>query len=394
MDNYIKKFFENKKYLVITYILIISFLALFIRLKMFNFISWDYKYCIEDWIDKIIKYGGIKSLKYSIGNYNIIYMTFLSIISYLPFRHLYVVKLFSVVFDYVCAIYGALIINKLLDNKKNKGLYVSLAYTLILFIPTSLLNSALWGQCDSIYTAFTLISLYYLINDKILPSFIFAGIAFAFKLQFVFAIPIYIYAYFKKNNISLLHFITIPVVNVITCFPAIIMGRSIKDCLLIYFSQTGAQNDVLTNNFPNIYKFIEIFFGNSQGTVCLILAVVIIGSIILFLMYNNIKMTKDNIINLSILFIIIMTQFLPYMHERYAFTAEILLCIYVVFNNGKWWSYLMITEFAIGSEYLSFLSSFNQDYIYLISFIYVIYSIYFCIDILSNSISKKELELV
>ena len=393
MDSYIKKFFNNKKNLVLTYILIISLFALCTRLKMFNFVSWDYKYCIETWLKKIIKLGGIKSLKYSVGNYNIIYMTFLSIISYLPFKHLYVVKLFSVIFDFISAIYGALIVNKIFNDKKNKSLYMSLVYTLILFIPTSLINSALWGQCDSIYTAFTLISLYYLIDDKIIPSFIFAGIAFSFKLQFVFILPLYIYLYFKKKNISLLHFLIIPLVNFITWIPAIIMGRSIKDCLLIYFSQTGAQNDVLTNNFPNIYKFIDLFFGKSQGMVCLILTVVIIGSVLLFLIYNDVKITNEKIINLSILFIIIMTQFLPYMHERYAFTAEILLCIYVVLNKGKGWSYLLITEFAIGAEYLSFLSSFNQDYIYLISFIYVIYSIYFCLNILLNCISKKELQL-
>lgn len=395
MDNKIKDFFTKKRNLIITYLIIISVIALYARIKMLGFESWDYINCIQAWIDTIIKKGNIKALKYSIGNYNIIYMTFLALISYLPFKHILMVKGFSIIFDFVCAIFGSLIIGELSKDKKNKLLYQSIVYTVILFVPTVLMNSALWGQCDSIYTAFTIISIYLLLKDKMTLSFIFAGISFAFKLQFIFILPLYILLYFKKKNISLLHFLIIPLVNFITCLPAIIAGRSVKDCLMIYFEQTGQQNIVLTNNFPNIYKFINVFFGDNQGTVGILFTVALIGIIVLILLYKQTKLAKENILELGLIFIIIMTQFLPFMHERYAFAAEVLLCIYVILNKGKHWLYLVVAQLAISSEYLSFMSSINQEYVDYLSIIYVIYSMYFIFDILKNiltteNVKKKE----
>jgi len=387
MDNYIRNFFDNKKRLIITFLIVITLVALFARYKMYGFVSWDYEYCIEEWIKKITELGGFASLKYEVGNYNIIYMLFLVLVSYIPIKHIIVVKTFSVIFDIIIAIFGALIVGLLLEKNKNKGLYQALVYTLLLFIPSMLLNSALWGQCDSIYTAFTLISIYYLLKEKYIKAFIFAGIAFAFKLQFIFILPLYLLIYFKKKDFSILNFLIIPLVNLITCLPAIIAGRNIGDCLMIYFKQTGAQNTSLTNNFPNIYKFIDMFFGANQGTVSILITIVVIGIIFLYIIYKDDKLSNKNIINYGLLFVIVMTQLLPYMHERYAFTAEILLCIYVILNNGKGLIYLFITELAIGSEYLSFLSSINQDYVYFLSFIYVVTSLLFCIKLVNNDIN-------
>ena len=392
MDNFIRKFFDNKKNLLITYLVVITLIALYARIKMYDFVSYDYEYCIQDWINKIIELGGFASLKYEIGNYNIIYMLFLTIISYLPIKHIVAVKTFSLIFDFVCAIFASLIVGLLLNKNKDKKLYQSIVYTLMLFIPTMLLNSALWGQADSIYSAFTLISIYYLLKEKNIKSFIFAGLAFSFKLQFIFILPLYILLYFKKKNFSILHFLIIPAVNIVTCIPAIIAGRSIKACLTIYLSQTSTYNNAMTFNFPNIYKFIELFFGKNQGTVAILLTVVTLGLTFLYLMYKDKKINNKDIIDYGLVFIIMMTQLLPYMHERYAFTAELLLCIYVVLNNGKGLMYLLVTELAIGSEYLSFLSSINQDWIYLISFIYVVYSYVFVIKIINPDLKLLELD--
>ena len=260
MDNYIRNFFDNKKHLVITYLVVITLIALFARYKMYGFWSYDYEYCIQDWIDRIVELGGFASLKYEIGNYNIIYMFFLTVVSYLPIKHIIVVKTFSVIFDIVCAVFAALIVGVVLEKNKDKLLYQSIIYTLMSFIPTMLTNSALWGQADSIYSAFTLISIYYLLKEKNIKAFIFAGLAFAFKLQFIFILPLYILLYFRKKNFSILHFLIIPAVNFVTCLPAIIAGRSIKDCLTIYLAQTGTYNNSMTFNFPNIYKFIDLFY--------------------------------------------------------------------------------------------------------------------------------------
>ena len=74
---------------------------------------------------------------------------------------LFLIKFVSIIFDYVCAIYSLKIVYKL----TNKNILLSLiAYASVLFLPTVMLNGAMWGQCDSIYTSFILISLYYLLD--------------------------------------------------------------------------------------------------------------------------------------------------------------------------------------------------------------------------------------
>ena len=57
-----------------------------------------------------------------------------------------------------------------------------ITYALVLIIPTVMLNSGMWGQCDSIYTTFVILALYFLVKEKYSLSFIMLGISFAFKL--------------------------------------------------------------------------------------------------------------------------------------------------------------------------------------------------------------------
>lgn len=63
-----------------------------------------------------------------------------------------------------------------------------------------ILNLSVWGQCDSIYVTFVIWTIYFLYKEKYRKAFIFLGIAFAFKLQAVFIMPIVFYMYFTKKN--------------------------------------------------------------------------------------------------------------------------------------------------------------------------------------------------
>ena len=52
-----------------------------------------------------------------------------------------------------------------------------------------MLNSAAWGQCDSIYAAFCLGSLYFLLRGRTWWACVFFGLALSFKLQAIFFLP-------------------------------------------------------------------------------------------------------------------------------------------------------------------------------------------------------------
>ena len=307
-------------------------------------------------------------------------MFILAIFSYIPISPLILIKTLSVIFDVILAIYSSKLVYEFIKSNKNAILISDICFGVILFLPTVFMNSAVWAQCDSIYTTFIIMSLYYLKKDKVLASFILLGIAFAFKLQFIFILPIYILLYFKRDDISILHFIIIPVVNVLMCLPAIIMGRRIKDCLLIYFSQTGTYNS-LTLNYPNLYSLFGEVFQN-QSKVLVLFTIAIIGMISFYLFYRKAKI-NDNIIKIGLMLVMITVYFLPRMHERYGFLAEILAVIYVFIYRQKF-SLPVILQLSALSGYFMFLGEFDNLFFKLFS-LFVFFAIFkFIIDTLKS----------
>lgn len=378
IDEKLKKIVDNKKILRILFLAAILLLAIAARYFAYSYKSGDYEIFLKPWYDKIIELGKIKSLKYKIGDYNVPYMFILAIFSYIPISPLILIKTLSVIFDVILAIYSSKLVYEFIKSNKNARLISDICFGVILFLPTVFMNSAVWAQCDSIYTTFIIMSLYYLKKDKVLASFILLGIAFAFKLQFIFILPIYILLYFKRDDISILHFIIIPVVNVLMCLPAIIMGRGIKDCLLIYFSQTGTYNS-LTLNYPNLYSLFGEVFEN-QSKVLVLFTIAIIGMISFYLFYRKAKI-NDNIIKIGLMLAMITVYFLPRMHERYGFLAEILAVIYV-FIYRKDFYLPVILQLSALSGYFVFLGEFDNLFFKLFSVLEFFVIFKFTIDTL------------
>ena len=96
--------------------ILITFFVILIRIVWINGKSGDYLGFLEPWIKTIIRFGGVKSLKYNIGDYNVPYVVILTIISYFK-NHLYLIKFVSIVFDFICAIFGYKIVYKVTNNK-------------------------------------------------------------------------------------------------------------------------------------------------------------------------------------------------------------------------------------------------------------------------------------
>lgn len=356
LENSFKEKITQKKNLRIIFLIIVSVLAIIARVSMLDFMSGDYTDFLKPWMDKIVELGKINSLKYKIGDYNVPYVTILTIFSYIPVSSLLLIKGLSIIFDFICAIYAFKLVYKFINEKETARLISDICYAIVLFLPTVLINSAAWAQSDIIYTTFIIMSLYYLKENKVFISFLLLGISFAFKLQFIFILPLYIVLYFRRNDISILHFLLIPIVNIIMCLPAICMGKSIMDCISIYFTQTSTYTD-LTLNYPNLYNAFVNFF-NNQSLVLVIFTAVIIGILIFYILSKKLKV-ENNIIRVGLMFIMIMVYFLPRMHERYGFLAEILSIIYVLIYKKDYylpvvleigaltgyWNYLSYTEF-------------------------------------------------
>ena len=329
----------------IIFLIIITIISLLVRYYFLKFKSGDYKAFLKPWFNELKENGGLLALNRDIGNYNLPYLTIMAILTYIPITPLYTIKAVSILFDYILALGMVKLIYILLKNNKNKELIALITYGVVLMCPTVILNSACWGQADSIYTAFIIWSIISLCEEKYLKAFIFLGISFAFKLQFMFILPLYILLYISKRKFSILYFGIIPITDFVLCLPAIFFGKSVSSCWEIYFGQVNYYADKLAMNFPNIYSLLfnvgnrnYVFspheFISKIGIiitffVCVIMAIIVI--------YKKIEFNKNDIILIGLWSVCITTFLLPGMHDRYLYVADILSILYCILNKDKFY---------------------------------------------------------
>lgn len=367
-----------KKHWLLLLFLFVTIIALLVRYSMRDFESGDYLTFLHPWFEELKLNGGFKALSNYPGDYNSPYMTIMAILTYLPINELYSLKIVSCIFDFLLAISVGLLVRYLVKN--NKDVLSFIAYTLTLFMPPVLLNSGMWCQCDSIYATFVVLAFLYLFKEKYVRSFIFLGIAFSFKLQFIFILPIYIVLYICNEKFSIINFLIIPLMNFILSLPAIIAGKPIIDCLMVYFKQTNTYKTSLTLNFPNIYNLISgdvaIFYKVGE-----MISILICALMLGYILYKKVKWNNERIFTLTIWFMVILTFVLPGMHERYLFVGEVLtLTYYIIYQKNL--PLLIFMNISVIITYSSFLGGLSFDYLPLMSIIYTIIIVYFTKDTL------------
>ena len=319
-----KKKIINKKTILLISLILVSIL---IKYFFFSFESGDYKRFLLKWYN-IISEEGLSAIAGGLGNYNPPYLILLYLLTFLPGSAIVKIKMLSVVFDILMGLIGYLIVKKLTDSK-----HAYLCWIVILFLPTVILNSSMWAQCDSIYTTFVLLSLYLLIKEKYSLSFLSLGIAFSFKLQFIFILPLYIIIYFVNKKFSIFNFLLIPLGNILMCLPVLFMGMPLLNCFTTYLEQTTDYSVYLTRNLANIYTFLPNI--KVIGYILFIIMGLIFLGLLIYFIKRKKKIEGKEIISIGLLGVLIATYFLPFMHERYMFMADILSVIWYFLYRRK-----------------------------------------------------------
>jgi len=335
------KFIDKNLFLI--FFIIITIFGIAIRSCFMDFESGDYLSFLQEWFSELKEGGGLLAIKNYRGDYNAPYITIMALLTYLPLSPLHSIKIVSIIFDYILAMSSMVLIYKLFKNNRKKDIYALITYAAVLLLPTVILNSSAWAQCDSIYVAFAVISLIYLIDEKYIKSFIFLGISFAFKLQFIFLLPVYVLVYITKRKFPIYYFFILPITNLVLCLPAIIFGKSLLSCMAVYGNQMEIYKQYISLNFPGVYNlfldgnnliYFEADFLSKAGV---IFTVAIFAIIALIFLYKKVELEKQDIISISLWSVMIATFFLPHMHDRYMFAADILSIIYFIYNRKKWY---------------------------------------------------------
>lgn len=351
------------KYHTFIFFTVVTILAIIARILMMKYNSGDFDMFLEPWFNGLRLNGGLNGLSQNIGNYTPIYMTILAILTYIPIKPLITIKLVSIIFDFIGAIAAKKIVEELLSDKKYKDKVSLIIYTLFLFLPTVLLNSAYWAQSDSIYTAFILISILHLMKKNYKSAIIFWSIALSFKLQAIFIFPLFVLMYISERKIKLRYFLYIPAVIFVFSIPKVLFSHDLLAGFRVYFDQAGTYSQYITLNFPNIYSiFLK---GNNSNLIDTpfkelgsigIIATFVILIILAYLVYlKKVKFDKNAIIEFGLLSLLITTFFLPQMHERYLFVGDVLALLYLVINIKKYYVPIMVEFISLnGYMYLLF----------------------------------------
>lgn len=332
--------------------LIAVYVLLLLRVLCFDKQTGDYITFLKPWTQYFRDSGGFAGLGRSIGNYNIPYLAFLALFSYIPVSELYLIKLLSVGFDLLLAVSIAKLV--MLCTKSSARYMLSFAAAMLL--PTVLLNGAYWGQCDSIYGGLAVLSVYFILSNRPWHSMAALALAFSFKLQAIFIFPVFLVFLFTKK-LKLYHLPLFPAVYFLAVSPAMLAGRPVLDTLLLYVNQGSTVGSALNYNSPSVYSlFYNVADPGRASAIGIICAFAFCALMFVLLFVLRRRLGAPALLLSAFILALAVPLFLPHMHERYFFLADV-LALAVAFVFPKVAIFPALCAFASLLGYHAYLQS-------------------------------------
>jgi len=359
---------------------VVGVLALLVVRAALFYNEWgDFSYFYGPWIIELRSKTFVEGLRSNVGNYNPMHMYIFNLIARTNINDLYIVKSVSVLFDFVIAFFSMKIVSLKTDSL-NKQI---LAFLLAFAIPTVVLNSSMWGQCDSMYAAFAIGSLYFGLSGRSKSTYVFMALALSFKLQAVFVLPmLLVFVFMKKIRIHDCYLFFL--VYFATLLPALLAGKPIGALLSVYLYQYDAFNS-LNMNIVNVWQFVghvEYVYFRTAGLYIAGLAVL---GLIYFTYVNRARLTSNlDYIRLAYLFAILMPFLLPKMHDRYYIIADVLSVTVFLFDKRRWY----VPIVSIFCSYLGY-AYFLMSGVHLIDFRYAAIALMFVILVILRDYVKS-----
>jgi Gpi18-like mannosyltransferase len=301
------------------------------RLAGIWFLSHDMRVFLMPWYSQLAVHG-FAALQTDFSNYTppYLYLLWLATLTRGAIQQIIAIKLPSLLFDAGNAFW----VYKILRVKYRAGAIPFLGAAVFFCLPTIVLNSAWWGQADSIYTFFLLACFYYFLRERPIPATILFAAAFSIKLQAMFFAPFLLLLLFKRR-VAWTYALIVPLVYIVLILPAVLAGRPFVEAVTIYLEQADSFHQ-LTLNAPNLYLFVPdnwytpfLFLG--LGFTAILSLLWAIGYA------RRIKLLTPEIMLLCAAVCVTMLPFfLPKMHERYFYLADVFLLILAFYLPRLW----------------------------------------------------------
>ena len=300
--------------------------AMLARVSFLERSSGDYEIYLADWLQKLAGGSFAEGMRQNIGEYNVLYQYILFIITRLPVPSLYAVKAVSFIGDAFLAGAAATLAQK--DGKKSAA-----AFGLALLLPTVALNGGMFAQCDSLYAACALWGLALALERKSAGAAACFALSLAFKLQAVFLLPM-VAVLWADRKLRLSDALVFLAALAATALPALLGGKSIGALLSIYTAQTGLYTG-LTYNAPSFFALmnttgLDVY---AYGNFGMALAFGACALLVACGVKQAGKLTREGYLRLALLLPLAIVFFLPRMHERYFYLADILSAVLAAKNK-------------------------------------------------------------
>lgn len=327
-------------------LILLMIVGVVIRVAVIPYSNVDTEYYLVPWYDYIVSNGVIKALGDKFANYTPPYTYLLALMTFAPVSKILAIKIIPIAMDVI----NSVIIYKIIKHKYPLGLAPLWAAAVFWCLPSVMLNSAWWGQADSFYTGFLLLTLYFLISNRALLAMFFFSISVAFKLQAIFMGPLlailFLGAMFKPsmfkshflsqtNRIKMGYFFMIPIIYSLMCLPAVLLGRSWVDVWSIYLDQANTFK-WLSAYAPNPYVFISDQYFHPVSEIGLIFAAIVTLIWIAYTIKKEVNFNTDRLMLTALASVAIVPFLLPKMHERYFYPAD-LISLIVAFYMPRLW---------------------------------------------------------
>ena len=324
-----------------------------VRAAGFPFVSEDTANALIPWYEDLIR-NGFSSLATFRGTYSppYVYLLWLASLVFGPQQALLAIKAVGVVCDLgLCAAVAGLC------SRVNRDANSLRTFALLWCVPTVVINSSVWGQCDGLYTLFLVAFVTAVANDKPWLAFSLFGIALSIKLQAMFIAPFIGLLLLTRR----LPWLAVPAS--IICFvgmlaPAAFAGRPWAEVLTIYARQVTTFHD-LALSAPNLWsvaKHIGPIQAHYELSVAIGFGITVVAGIgyLVIGIHESFKSRAGWLLEAVFVSAFIFPFLLPKLHDRYFFPADV-FSVALALTDRRWLKIAALVQIGSLTAYTGFL---------------------------------------
>ncbi len=207
---------------------IVGLAAIYLPLSVVR--SPDLQLFLFPWLDHIRAAGPVGAFATPFSNYSPPYLYLLSAASLLDFSDIVTIKLLAIAGACWLAWCVSCVAGHLGKSRLN-------AAERVILLPTVILNSAVLGQCDALWTGCCILACDAALRNSVFRVAAWAGLAFAFKAQAAFLAPFFVGYLLQKR--AWMAFALPPAIYLLANTPAALAGWPLSDLLTIYVRQAS-----------------------------------------------------------------------------------------------------------------------------------------------------------